>query len=38
MPKNMTVLSVSALLAEAITNVFADESVSAIFGGENQLF
>jgi ribose-phosphate pyrophosphokinase len=37
-PKNMTVLSVSALLAEAIMNVFADESVSSIFGGENQLF
>ena len=37
-PKNMTVLSVSSLLAEAIMNVFADESVSAIFGGENQLF
>jgi ribose-phosphate pyrophosphokinase len=37
-PKNMTVLSVSALLAEAIMNVFSDESVSGIFGGENQLF
>jgi ribose-phosphate pyrophosphokinase len=37
-PKNMTVLSVSPLLAEAIMNVFADESVSGIFGGENQLF
>src|SRR6266852_3421258 len=36
-PENMTVLSVSSLLAEAIMNVFADESVSAIFGGENQL-
>jgi ribose-phosphate pyrophosphokinase len=38
MPSNMTVLSVSALLTETIMNVFADESVSAIFGGENQLF
>jgi ribose-phosphate pyrophosphokinase len=38
MPENMTVLSVSGLLAEAIMNVFADDSVSAIFGGENQLF
>ena len=38
MPDNMTVLSVSGLLAEAIMNVFADDSVSAIFGGENQLF
>jgi ribose-phosphate pyrophosphokinase len=37
-PDNMTVLSVSGLLAEAIVNVFADDSVSAIFGGENQLF
>jgi ribose-phosphate pyrophosphokinase len=37
-PKNMTVLSVSALLAEAIMNVFADESVSSIFGGDAQLF
>jgi ribose-phosphate pyrophosphokinase len=37
-PANMTVLSVSGLLAETIMNVFADESVSAIFGGENQLF
>ena len=37
-PDNMTVLSVSGLLAETIMNVFADDSVSAIFGGENQLF
>jgi ribose-phosphate pyrophosphokinase len=37
-PENMTVLSVSSLLAEAMMNVFADDSVSAIFGGENQLF
>jgi len=37
-PANMTVLTVSGLLAETIMNVFADESVSAIFGGENQLF
>jgi ribose-phosphate pyrophosphokinase len=37
-PENVTVLSVSGLLAETIMNVFADESVSAIFGGENQLF
>jgi ribose-phosphate pyrophosphokinase len=38
MPPNMTVLPVAPLLAETIMNVFADESVSAIFGGENQLF
>jgi ribose-phosphate pyrophosphokinase len=37
-PDNLTVLGVSGLLAEAIMNVFADDSVSAIFGGENQLF
>jgi len=37
-PDNMTTLSVSGLLAEAIMNVFSDESVSGIFGGENQLF
>jgi len=37
-PPNMTVLSVAPLLAETIMNVFADDSVSAIFGGENQLF
>jgi len=37
-PDNMTVLSVAPLLAETIMNVFADDSVSAIFGGENQLF
>ena len=37
-PPNLTVLTVSGLLAETIMNVFADESVSAIFQGENQLF
>ena len=37
-PSNVTVLTVSGLLAETIMNVFADESVSAIFQGENQLF
>jgi hypothetical protein len=29
---------VSLLLADTIKNVFSDESVSAIFAGENQLF
>src|SRR6476646_7376399 len=38
MPPNMTVLPVAQLLAETIMNVFADDSVSAIFGGENQVF
>jgi len=37
-PANMTILPVAGLLAETILNVFADDSVSAIFGGENQLF
>ena len=37
-PSNLTVLPISGLLAETIMNVFADESVSAIFGGEYQLF
>ncbi|HTZ06309.1 MAG TPA: ribose-phosphate pyrophosphokinase [Gaiellaceae bacterium] len=37
-PANLTVLPVAGLLADTIMNVFADDSVSAIFGGENQLF
>jgi ribose-phosphate pyrophosphokinase len=37
-PDMVEVLSVSKLLAETIQNVFSDESVSAIFAGENQLF
>ncbi|HZR92675.1 MAG TPA: ribose-phosphate pyrophosphokinase [Gaiellaceae bacterium] len=37
-PDNMTVLPISGLLAETIMNVFADDSVSAIFGGDTQLF
>ena len=37
-PDNLEVISVSGLLAETIYNVFADDSVSAIFAGENQLF
>ena len=37
-PDKLTVLPSSYLLAETIMNVFADDSVSAIFGGENQLF
>src|ERR671934_138306 len=37
-PENMTVLPVAGLLAETITNVFCDDSVSAIFGGDTQLF
>jgi ribose-phosphate pyrophosphokinase len=37
-PDKLTVLTVSSLLAESIWNVFSDESVSAIFAGQNQLF
>jgi ribose-phosphate pyrophosphokinase len=37
-PDKVVSLSVSKLLAETIYNVFADDSVSAIFAGENQLF
>jgi len=37
-PDNMTVLPVAGLLAETIMNVFSDDSVSAIFGGDTQLF
>ncbi|MFN8188553.1 MAG: ribose-phosphate pyrophosphokinase [Gaiellales bacterium] len=37
-PEKLQVLTVSKILAESIRNVFADESVSAIFAGENQLF
>ncbi|HEY2938893.1 MAG TPA: ribose-phosphate pyrophosphokinase [Gaiellaceae bacterium] len=37
-PDKIRTLSVSKLLAETIYNVFADDSVSAIFAGENQLF
>jgi ribose-phosphate pyrophosphokinase len=37
-PDTVTVLTVADILAETIWNVFADDSVSAIFAGENQLF
>jgi ribose-phosphate pyrophosphokinase len=37
-PDNVRVVSVSTILAETIHNVFSDDSVSAIFAGENQLF
>jgi ribose-phosphate pyrophosphokinase len=37
-PDNVTVLTVSRLLAATIMNAFEDESVSAIFGGDTQLF
>ncbi len=37
-PDNVRVVTVSTILAETIHNVFSDDSVSAIFAGENQLF
>jgi ribose-phosphate pyrophosphokinase len=37
-PPKVTQLTVSGLLAETVWNVFSEESVSAIFAGENQLF
>ena len=37
-PEKVVVRTVSGLLADTIRNVFSDESVSAIFAGENQLF
>ena len=37
-PDKIRVLTVSNILADTIRNVFADDSVSAIFAGENQLF
>ena len=37
-PANVEVLTVAGILADTIRNVFADDSVSAIFAGENQLF
>ena len=37
-PDNIEVLSIASILAETIHNVFSDDSVSAIFAGENQLF
>jgi ribose-phosphate pyrophosphokinase len=33
-----TVISADRILADSVHNVFSDESVSAIFSGENQLF
>jgi ribose-phosphate pyrophosphokinase len=37
-PEKLRVLTVSTILAQSIQNVFSDESVSAIFAGQNQLF
>jgi ribose-phosphate pyrophosphokinase len=37
-PENMRVLSCAGLLADTIKQIFADGSVSAVFGGDNLLF
>jgi ribose-phosphate pyrophosphokinase len=37
-PDNITVLSTSQTLADSIRRIFADDSVSEMFAGENQLF
>ena len=37
-PENITVLHASQILADSIRRIFADDSVSEIFAGENQLF
>src|SRR5215212_2599926 len=37
-PDNVRVLSCADLLTDSIRSIFTDESVSQVFGGENQLF
>jgi ribose-phosphate pyrophosphokinase len=37
-PDNITVLPTAPTLADSIRRIFADDSVSEIFAGENQLF
>jgi ribose-phosphate pyrophosphokinase len=37
-PDNVQVLSCAELLTDSIRRIFTDESVSEVFGGENQLF
>jgi ribose-phosphate pyrophosphokinase len=37
-PDNIRVLSCAALLADSIRRIFTCESVSALFGGRNQIF
>ncbi len=37
-PDNITQLSAAQTLADSIRRIFADDSVSEIFAGENQLF
>jgi ribose-phosphate pyrophosphokinase len=37
-PENVRVLSCAELLTDSIRRIFTDDSVSEVFGGENQLF
>ena len=37
-PRNIRVLPCAELLTDSIRRIFIDDSVSAVFGGENQLF
>ena len=37
-PDNITVLSTASTFADSIRRIFTDDSVSEVFGGENQLF
>ena len=37
-PDNIRVLSCANLLTDSIRRIFTDDSVSEVFGGENQLF
>jgi ribose-phosphate pyrophosphokinase len=37
-PQRVTVLPVDSILAQTIDSIHRDDSVSEIFGGENQLF
>ena len=37
-PDNLRVLSCAELLTDSIRRIFTDDSVSEVFGGENQLF
>ena len=37
-PDNIRVLSCADLLTDSVRRIFTDDSVSEVFGGENQLF
>jgi len=37
-PQNIRVLPCAELLTDSIRRIFVDDSVSEVFGGENQLF